>query len=114
MAFTELELQRIEDIVGALCRRIPPPHFRDRLRLVYEVEGHAVSLLEERLLPGDTNRWVRTGLARFRFFRSRGTWTLYWMRQDLKWHAYEPEPPHPDLAALVKVVEEDRYGAFWG
>ena len=28
---------------------------------------------------------TRHGIARFRFYRSRGEWQLYWMRQDLRW-----------------------------
>ena len=58
--------------------------------------------------------WTRHGVARFRYFRTRKEWQLYWMRADLKWHAYEPEPPTNDLARLVKVVEEDAYCAFFG
>ena len=92
MAFTESELQAIENTVGDLCRRRSPAHLQDQLRLVYEVEGHSVSVFDER--PGwhDPSQWVRIGVARFRYFRSRGTWILYWMRRDLKWHVYEPEP----------------------
>jgi hypothetical protein len=36
------------------------------------------------------------------------------MRQDLKWHRYEFEPPSVDLAALVAVVESDEFGTFFG
>jgi len=36
------------------------------------------------------------------------------MRQDLKWHRSEPEPPSVDLAALVAVVEADEFGALFG
>jgi hypothetical protein len=36
------------------------------------------------------------------------------MRQDLKWHRYEPEPPSPDLATLVAVIEAEEFGAFFG
>jgi len=114
MAFTELELQMIEDTVGALCQRRSPAHLQDQLRLVYEVEGHRVSVFEERPRWDDPSQWVRTGIARFRYFRSRGTWTLYWMRRDLKWHIYDPETPQRDLPTLVKVVDQDRYGAFFG
>jgi hypothetical protein len=54
------------------------------------------------------------GIAKFRYFRSRATWTLYWMRADLKWHLFEPVAPTNDLGALVEVVDENRYGAFFG
>ena len=59
--------------------------------------------------------WTRHGIARFRFYRSRTEWQLYWMRQDLHWHRYEPDDEMPtDLASLVALVEADRYRAFFG
>jgi len=36
------------------------------------------------------------------------------MRRDLKWHAYELAAPSHDLAALVRIVEEDECCAFVG
>jgi Protein of unknown function (DUF3024). len=54
------------------------------------------------------------GVARFRYRRTRGSWTLYWMRRDLKWHTYDPEVIPTDLESLVALVDEDRYGAFFG
>jgi hypothetical protein len=36
------------------------------------------------------------------------------MRADLEWHVFDDVPPTSDLAALVTVVDENRYGAFWG
>jgi hypothetical protein len=54
------------------------------------------------------------GVARLRYTRTRGSWTLYWMRRDLKWHAYDPDAMPADLEALVAFVEENRYGAYLG
>ena len=48
MAFNELELKRIDRTIGELCRRGSPPENADELRTVYEVEGHSVSVYEER------------------------------------------------------------------
>lgn len=115
VAFGELELKLIDATVGELCRDSSPPEHRDELRCVYDIEGHAVSVFEERPpwdgSPGD---WTRAGVARFRYFRSRGEWALYWMRADLEWHVFDAVPPTSDLAALVAIVDENRYGAFWG
>jgi hypothetical protein len=114
VAFDDLERARIERLVGAFCRRRSPPQFKDQLRVVYEIEGHSVSVYEERPLWNGKGEWTRLGVARFRYFRSREEWTLYWMRRDLKWHLYDPETPARNLAALVKVVDEDEYGVFFG
>jgi Protein of unknown function (DUF3024) len=114
MAFSEFELKMIDRTVGGLCRRHSPAQFADELRTVYEVDGHSVSVFEERPPFRGSGEWTRSGVAKFRYVRSRGTWTLYWMRRDLKWHLYDPQPLPPDLSLLVQVVEEDKYGAFFG
>jgi hypothetical protein len=115
VAFNDAELKLIDATVGELCRNSSPLEHRDELRCVYDIEGHAASVFEERPpwdgSPGD---WTRAGVARFRYFRSRGEWTLYWMRADLRWHVFDAAPPTSNLAALVAIVEENRYGAFWG
>jgi len=115
VAFSELELKRIDRTVGELCRRCSPPEHADELRTVYEVEGHSVSVYEERPPWDGVGEWTRMGVARFRFYRSRGEWQLYWMRRDLRWHLYWPRDEMPsDLASLVALVEADEYGAFFG
>ena len=115
MAFNELELKRIDKSVGELCQRTSRPEYADKLRFVYEIDGHAVTIWEERPpWDGSPGEWTRMGVARFRYFRSRGEWQLYWMRSDLEWHLFDEETPTPDLARLVTVVDENRYGCFFG
>jgi hypothetical protein len=114
VAFDDLELKRIERTVGELCRRCSPPEHVDQLRIGYEVEGHSVTMYEERPPWDGVGEWTRRGIARFRFYRSRGEWRLYWMRQDLRWHLYDPDEMPADLASLVEVVEADGFGAFFG
>jgi len=114
MSFSELELKRIDRTVGELCRRISPPEHADQLRFEYEIKGHTVTIWEVRPPWDGVGKETRMGVARFRFFRSRGVWILYWMRRDLKWQRYEPASSTPDLAVLVAIVETDEYGAFFG
>jgi hypothetical protein len=115
VAFDQSELDLIEATVGGLCRQGSPPEHADKLRTVYEVDGHAVNVLEERPpWRDDETEWSRTPIARFRYYRSRGEWELYWMRADGRWHYYEPVQPSRSLKMLVAVVERDVYGAFFG
>jgi hypothetical protein len=114
MALTQLEHKRIDRTVGELCRRHSPIELADSLRFVHRIEGRAVSIYEERPPWRGDGPWTSHGVARFRFSRVSGLWTLYWLRQDLKWHRYLPVPPSADLGILVAVVEADEYGAFFG
>lgn len=114
MAFSELELAQIEKLIGPLCRKIPK-HLQDQLRHTYTVDGHSVMMFEERPRWDDPMEWTTMGIARFRYFRSRNEWKLYWMRRDLKWHEYDPEvSTNKSLEELVTIVEEDKWGAFYG
>jgi hypothetical protein len=114
VAFSELELKRIDRTVGALCRRVSRPEHADQLRFVYEVDGHSVSIYEERPPWDGAGEWTRMGVARFRHRRTRGSWTLYWMRRDLKWHVYDADAMPGDLESLVAFVNQDECGAFFG
>ena len=114
MAFNDLERRRIENTIGAMCRRRSPPQFRDELEITYEIEGHNVSVYEVRPRWDNPREKSKSGVARFKYVRSRKEWKLYWMRQDLKWHLYDPDEMPTDLESLVKVVDEDQLGAFFG
>ena len=114
MAFNKLDLKRIERIVGGLCRHRTLPEHSDELRLVYETSGQSVVLSEERPDWREPEKRMHNPVAKLRFARASGLWTLYWLRADLKWHAYLPAPSTVDLAALVEVIDRDEYGAFFG
>lgn len=115
MAFDELTLQRIERAVGGLCRSRTNPKFADQLRFEYEISGHAVSVYEIRPDWRDASQETKMGIARFRHIKTRGEWRLYWMRQDLKWHLYDPDVSiSTQLESLVSVVEQDEWRAFFG
>ena len=114
MAFNELDLKRIDYLVGGLCRRRTLPALAGQLRLGYEIDGQSVVLFEERPDWRDLAKRKRSPFAKLRFVRTTGLWTLYWRRADLKWHAYRPASPTSDLAALLEVVDHDEYGAFFG
>ena len=116
MAFSDLELRRIDKAVGSMCRRRSPPQFKDKLQIIYEIKGHSVLVYETRPPWDGPGEWTKLEVAKFTYVRSRNEWKLYWMRRDLKWHAYDPETgaKKNGLEVLVRVVDTDRYGAFFG
>lgn len=114
MAFSELDLKRIDKLVGGLCRRRTRPELAAQLKFVYEVDGQSVVLFEERPDWRDAAKRRRRAFAKLRYVRTSGLWTLYWKRADRRWYAYRPAAPTTDLAALVAVVDQDEYCAFFG
>ena len=112
MAFTPGELEMIESTVGELCRQSSPAHLADQLHVNYDTDQHAVTIYEERAPWDGEGEWTRQRVARFRFFRSRGEWFLYWMRANGSWDYYEG--PRKRLSSLVVIVGKDTDGCFFG
>jgi hypothetical protein len=114
MALSEIELKLIENTVGKMCQRRSPPQFRDQIKITYKVINHSVEVYEER--PGWRNpeEWTSMPVAKFLYVRTTKKWKLYWMRQDLKWHLYEPLAESATIEKLVAEVDKDPHGAFFG
>lgn len=115
MAFTELEhaLNR-KSLDDLIAKRRPPESVRSQLDISYAFVGQTVDIFEIRPDWQDECATRRTPVARIRFVRTQGQWLLYWMRRDLKWHAYEPDPIHSTLASALKAVDQDAECGFFG
>jgi Protein of unknown function (DUF3024) len=114
LAFSEIELKRIEGIVETFCRRRSPVHARHQVRTEYRVKGQDVLIIEVRTVWDDPTRWMEHGIAKFKFNRKTGEWRLFWQRASLKWEAYEPLSANRELSELVKEVDRDPHGCFFG
>ena len=114
MAFSELELKRIERTVGSFCRKRSPPHLKDKLRLEYSFKGHEVVIFEWRPKWDDPKEWIDSPVAKLKFIRSADKWRLYWMRADLKWHEYPGHSSSDRLDELVQEIDDDPLACFFG
>jgi hypothetical protein len=114
MALTEFETRRVEKVMSEfieICR--PPMHLRKEVDLAFRLDRQTVDIFEIRILPWDPVP-LEQPIARARWVKSRNCWNVYWMRADLKWHAYEPEPTVRNIEAFCALVNEDAYACFWG
>ena len=114
MSFSEFELKYIENTVGKMCKRRSPLHLSDYLRTVYVVKGHDVTVYKERPRWNRPQEWTSSGIAKFKYIKNQNVWKLYSMRQDLKWHLYEPFPESTTIERLIAEVDKDLHGAFFG
>lgn len=48
MAFSEIELKKIDNLVGTMCRDRIPAHIKNELELIYRTKGYDVTLFEKR------------------------------------------------------------------
>jgi len=114
MAFSEIELYRINNFVGTLCKLKAPESIRDQLRYEYTIENQDVIIYEIRPRWNKPDEQTRLPCAKLKFVRSQNVWKLYWHRADMKWHAYDPCKSSRDLAKLIAEIDTDPYGCFFG
>lgn len=114
MAFSEVELRYIENVVGKMCKRRSPVHLRHQLRTVFVVKELDVTVYEERPRWDNPKEWTSSGIAKFEYSRKQNVWKLYWTGQNLKWYPYGPLPESIRIDRLVVEVDKDPHGAFFG
>lgn len=115
MAFSELETRRYErDIERFMTRRRPPTHIRPELDLGYRISGQSIELFEIRPHRDQKSEKLETPVAKATFVRTQKVWRLYWMRKDLRWHAYEPNAEARSLEECLAAVDRDEYCCFFG
>jgi len=114
MAFTENELPLIEANLRKFCDELDNPEIIDKLKHDFRIEDQSIILFDVRPHFRNPKQKIETPIAKLRFFRSRNEWQLYWMRGDLKWDAYEPNPIGIGYMPLLKIVNDDEYCCFFG
>jgi hypothetical protein len=103
----------VRALLDPLCVPHGDPKVDAQLRYGYRFEGPAVVFFESR--PHyKTGQWWDHDIAKFRFTKTTGLWSLYCQFSDLKWRGYEPLPASDDLAELVEEVEQDPTCIFFG
>jgi len=113
-----LDLLMIPDVIEALenfiDRKRPPEEIRDKVDIGYKIDNQSVIIHEIRPRWDDPGTKIEPTVAKATYVKSSGKWNVYWKRADLKWHRYEPQPKVESLKGFLHLVDEDRYGAFWG
>lgn len=113
MAFSELELARVQRTMDAyIQRRRPRPEIRNELDIGYAVDNQSVTIHEDRRLY-DGSR-ILEPVAKATWVKTQKVWKIFWMRADLKWHSYEPLAQARTLDDVLAAVDADPYGCFWG
>ena len=114
MAIPELTLRRATLLLEQLIERRLPPHIRDQVRMSVETRGNNVTLFEHRPVWRMPDEWTNGKVAQFRYDPTSNRWTLYWSVRHGRWLRYEGKRPAADIAALIREVDADPDGAFWG
>ena len=91
-----------------------PHSVRDKVWLTTRFRGNSVTLVECRPLFNDPSKITETVVAQFRFDPGNKTWTLYCADRNSRWHLYSYADPSKKLDDLLKELDADPTGIFWG
>lgn len=115
MSFALLKTVDVIEIMENYVSRIrPPEHIREKLDITYSIDNQSVTLQEVRPLFNDPEIKKEYGYAKATFIKTSNKWKVYWMRSNLKWTLYAPQPIVNTLTEFVNLVEEDRHHCFKG
>jgi len=96
--------------------RRPRAELRDQLDLGFKYENNTFEIFEIRPVwnSSNPNDYQKMSFAKFRYIKSKKIWKLYWMRASGKWDPYEPLPQSTNVDTILKTIESDEYGCFYG
>lgn len=114
MQLPELLQKQAQQQLDKFCRkRVPCERFQG-FRLGYSFSDNHITLFEERLAGSGLEEWLRTPIARFSYSPDLNQWVLYSIDRDLRWHIYQNVTPSLNLCRLIKALDDDPIGIFWG
>ncbi|MDP4536339.1 DUF3024 domain-containing protein [Alkalimonas collagenimarina] len=115
MALSEFEIKKCEKALeDFLQKRRPPAHLRSEVDLAYRQDGHTIVIYELRQNYRNKAEMIEVDIAKLTFVQTKKVWKIFWMRQDLKWHSYQPYPTARTIEEAVTVVENDEHACFFG
>jgi hypothetical protein len=116
MALPEHTRRLVESRLTEYCRRICPPSFERQVRLGFRIDGHTVTLFE--LKPFfDTRAPMalrQVPVARFHYAPRRSIWHFHYRDPRERWRRYPTLPHARDFLRLLREVDSDPQGLFWG
>lgn len=114
MALPELLRLSVEKKLADYGRNKVPPHLVDKIRIGYRFRGKSVTLFEARPQFFDPSQWSEIVVVQFRYDPATALWTLYCADRNSRWHLYSEINPAKKFEKLLKEVDDDPTGIFWG
>jgi hypothetical protein len=115
MAITPLEtLEVIETMENFIAKIRPPKSIRKKLDIGYKIEMQSILIFEIRPRWDKPEIHVEYPVAKATYIKTKKSWKIFWLRANLKWYSYTPNPIVIALKDFTTLVEEDRHNCFWG
>jgi len=104
----------INDLEIFIDKVRPEEKIRDRLDLGYKILDQTIIIHEIRPRFDNPKKKIEPEIAKTIYIKSKKYWKVYWLRSNLQWYRYEPQPTVIRLKDFLDLVIEDNYGCFWG
>jgi hypothetical protein len=103
-------------LVEEYCATRVPEGLEDEIRIECSLRGRAITIVERRppWNPEFGADWTESKVAQLRYDSKGARWTLHAVDKNSRWFAYDNIGPSRDVAPLLKEIEADPSGIFWG
>jgi len=105
--------EEAERIVREYCAGKVPDHAPHKVGIEFAIRGDSVTLIESRPHWQKPDIWIKMPVAQFRYDRGKGAWSLFCADRNSRWHDYQLGPKR-DIRELLREVDNDPTGIFWG
>jgi hypothetical protein len=108
----ELDVARVR----RWCQQRVPEHVRSQVTVEYDVTPRDLTIVECRPpWRADMGKeWTRFPIARLRYTKATGQWSLYWRDRHLRFHPYDRITPSAQIDDLLREIDRDPTAIFWG
>jgi Protein of unknown function (DUF3024) len=98
------------------CQQRVAEHARSQAKVECDVTSRHLTIMEcrppSRLDVGA--EWTRFPIARLRYTKATREWSLYWRDRHLRSHLYDWITSSPRIDDLLREIDRDPIGIFWG
>jgi hypothetical protein len=114
MPLPEFTKRLVEVKLLAYCHNKVPKHARQKVKIYFKVRGDNVTICEAKPYHLDPSVWKERPVARFLFDQESKKWSLYCADNNSKWRPYTEAEPSINFDDLLKEIDRDPTGIFWG
>ncbi|MEW5744400.1 MAG: DUF3024 domain-containing protein [Nitrospirota bacterium] len=115
MALPALVRVIAEKKVSRFCERRVPKQARHHVRLLYLFRGSTVTIVERRApWHAGMKEWPSMPIAQIRYNEKTGRWRLYYADAAMGWQECSDIEATRDIDVLLREIDEDSTGIFWG
>jgi hypothetical protein len=115
MSLDAINTIEVNEVMENFIARIrPDEEIRKQIDFSYRIDNQSIIIFEIRPHFMDETRKIESPVAKTTFVKAANHWKVFWFRANLKWYPLDPIPTVKTLEDFVNLVEEDKFGCFWG